>query len=468
MDPATSFQIFCGAIQLVHFGISTVNSIQRLHNSISGLSSENELLEHETRLLQTSCTQISASLSIRFEGQLTAEQSNLRLLAMECEQTANNILGRVGQLRLTGTQSKWKAAVQHVKTLRQKSKLQQDEAKLRNLQRQLDTRVIVNLWHDLGTNEGSVSELQGKVDVNHLQTLEAFKQMSQESQLAFRNVSNQIAAQLSAQGEEIRELITKQHTDGVNKSALRGLLQSLAFPSMRMRQDEIDAAHTDTCNWIMDPGKNEEGPGSDFQGWLGTGTGLYWISGKPGSGKSTLMKFLATHANLRGSLEQWTEGQQLTILTHFFWKPGTADQKSVNGLLRSLLYQLLHEHEPLVHLIDTSLPTEVFAWSHDQLQTTLYRALDSCQTTRIKVCLFIDGLDEIEGDPTDHKKLVDLIENLSQGRHVKAIVSSRPERLFSTRLSSYPSFRLQDLNKEDILRYVEGRLLEEQAMAEWK
>src|SRR3569833_273024 len=39
--------------------------------------------------------------------------------------------------------------------------------------------------------------------------------------------------------------------------------------------------------------------------WLSTGTGIFHISGKLGSGKSTLMKFLCEHESTRNRLEQW-------------------------------------------------------------------------------------------------------------------------------------------------------------------
>lgn len=34
---------------------------------------------------------------------------------------------------------------------------------------------------------------------------------------------------------------------------------------------------------------------NDFVAWLEEGDGLYWIAGKAGSGKSTLMKYIASH-----------------------------------------------------------------------------------------------------------------------------------------------------------------------------
>ena len=47
-------------------------------------------------------------------------------------------------------------------------------------------------------------------------------------------------------------------------------------------------SHRATFDWIF----SEDGPG--FAQWLKDGKGVYWIYGKAGSGKSTLMKFISS------------------------------------------------------------------------------------------------------------------------------------------------------------------------------
>ena len=97
---------------------------------------------------------------------------------------------------------------------------------------------------------------------------------------------------------------------------------------------------------------------------------------------------------------------------------------------------------------------------------TIRALIQQCQLESLRVCLFLDGLDEFEGDGNDQTPLVQLIQELVQNDRIKAVVSSRPEPLFNEYLSAYQSLRLQDLNRKDIEEYVKGRLLEESRMQE--
>lgn len=71
------------------------------------------------------------------------------------------------------------------------------------------------------------------------------------------------------------------------ENARKQIVRSLTFPTMRDRYDETPEAHRKTFRWIL-----EDLPKNDFVKWLQSGAGLYWINGKAGSGKSTLMRFI--------------------------------------------------------------------------------------------------------------------------------------------------------------------------------
>ena len=75
------------------------------------------------------------------------------------------------------------------------------------------------------------------------------------------------------------------------------LLRQLDFQDRSDRSDRISRAHQDTFQWIYasrsDLQKSELQFNS-FADWLEGDDNLYWITGKPGSGKSTLMKFTTT------------------------------------------------------------------------------------------------------------------------------------------------------------------------------
>src|SRR2546430_1940618 len=58
---------------------------------------------------------------------------------------------------------------------------------------------------------------------------------------------------------------------------------------------------------------------SRFLKWLRSGNRLFHISGKAGSGKSTLMKLLLDHEKSKRELEHWAGNKQLVFAHFFFW-----------------------------------------------------------------------------------------------------------------------------------------------------
>jgi hypothetical protein len=63
---------------------------------------------------------------------------------------------------------------------------------------------------------------------------------------------------------------------------------------------------------------------------------------------------------------------------------------------------------------------------------------------KAKFCLFIDGLDEYQGDYDD---LLDLLFQLQQPDHVKSCVSSRPETNVRARLKACDQLRFEELEQ---------------------
>jgi ABC-type molybdenum transport system ATPase subunit/photorepair protein PhrA len=51
--------------------------------------------------------------------------------------------------------------------------------------------------------------------------------------------------------------------------------------------------------------------GDSFVDWLEKGDGIYWINGKGGSGKSTLVNYVTTDSRTTASLNVWTHRSQV-------------------------------------------------------------------------------------------------------------------------------------------------------------
>ncbi|KAK0644033.1 hypothetical protein B0T16DRAFT_293275, partial [Cercophora newfieldiana] len=197
--------------------------------------------------------------------------------------------------------------------------------------------------------------------------------------------------------------------------------------------------------------------------WLTSGRKMFWVSGKPGSGKSTFMKFLADNPKTRAALDRWASPNRLVLASHYFWSAGTTMQKSRQGLLQTLLYDIFRQ---LPDLIETACverwpqtPEQLSheLWSLPELQRVLQRIAD--QNMEVKFCFFIDGLDEFEGDHVDFcRSLLDL----TKSPHIKLCVSSRAWNVFEDSFGQNQESKLyiHELTHGDIRSYAERRLQE--------
>jgi hypothetical protein len=93
-------------------------------------------------------------------------------------------------------------------------------------------------------------------------------------------------------------------------------------------------------------------------------------------------------------------------------------------------------------------------WSLERLSKAFHDV-----TTRllppVKLCLFIDGLDEFEGDCYG---MAELLKNIASAANIKVCVSSRPWLVLEEAFQHEASLRLQDLTRPDIETYVTGNL----------
>jgi hypothetical protein len=135
----------------------------------------------------------------------------------------------------------------------------------------------------------------------------------------------------------------------LHKRIAHSITESLRYEKLDERYETVTEAHQKTFEWILKPRQNDDGViWSDFVQWLREGDDLFWITGKPGSGKTTLMKFIYENPATEEHLHVWSKDTPLSVAGFFFWWAGTAKQKSQEGLLRTLLYSLLRQMPILV------------------------------------------------------------------------------------------------------------------------
>jgi hypothetical protein len=123
------------------------------------------------------------------------------------------------------------------------------------------------------------------------------------------------------------------------------ILGRLYFLDLPNRYENIPKAHRDTFEWVFE-GRSLQQDSVEWDGfadWLSATNdrNIYWATGKPGSGKSTLMKFMFSHKKTGVNLQAWSEGLPLVKAGFFFWNSGTIMQMSRVGLLQSILHTTL-------------------------------------------------------------------------------------------------------------------------------
>lgn len=230
---------------------------------------------------------------------------------------------------------------------------------------------------------------------------------------------------------------------------------SLWFPVIDEREEQITDAELETFNWILKPPKREDHTWDNFLEWLEHGKSVYWISGKAGSGKSTLMKYLSKRDEVKKTLASWADGAPLITAKFFFFDNGSNLQKTQEGLFRSLLYQSLENHRELIPIVlsdvtDKPLRDFLHEWRLSDLKSALQKLMEQRQVP-VKICFFVDGLDEYAGD---HSEIAAIFRSAAEFEHVKVCVSSRPLLVFDQAFKDLPGLMLQHLTFDDIRTYV--------------
>lgn len=275
-----------------------------------------------------------------------------------------------------------------------------------------------------------------------------------------------LKAQLDRHSSEpivnIGDKLTEFSQEGIAVEKRQAILNSLTFRGMRWRYATIHKEHEETFQWIF---YNSD---ISFLHWLTSQNGIYWIEGKAGSGKSTLMRYLVNVEVTKAALSKWAGNERLVIGSYFFWAAGNPMQRSQEGLLQTLVFQILRQCPDLISSVcpgrwDGLDSFHTGLWDYHELLEALNR-LAKQQLSPVRFCFFVDGMDEFDGD---QRALVELLKGLALSPSIKLCVSSRPWNIFVNAFEGVvPKLKLETLTQGDIRKYVNDKLGDE-IRAEW-
>lgn len=318
--------------------------------------------------------------------------------------------------------------------------------------------------------------LLAKLDEQSL-SLKAIERQQTHQQEA-ENVKDRRAYYTSLQDVPIQINSFAQSIGKVAKS--HRVLRSLSVAGLGSREEQIHDAYQKTFDWIFEDEElrvahedrsRVKAARARFERWLGSSSEVFWVNGKAGSGKSTLMKYLADHRKTQEILRQWAGDENLVIAKHFFWNSGSKIQKSHVGLMQDLLLQILCKCPELIPFASAKRwdarehsVRHSEAWTRKELASSLKNIMERGQL-RSRFCFFIDGLDEYADETAgEHHELINYLDLLAQSTQVKLCVSSRPWTVFVDRYAGREELTLllQDLTSQDMYKYVEGMLGEDE------
>ena len=252
------------------------------------------------------------------------------------------------------------------------------------------------------------------------------------------------------------------------------ILRSIRFDRLPYRFEQVSEAHEKTFQWAFEdgiqvPGKSDVIP-LHFKDWLrdGEANTTFWVRGKAGSGKSTLMKFICSDERTARHLLCWAgDGRKLVIAKYFFWNAGASLQKSREGLLRTLLFDILQQCPDHLDVVERKLAGQrskgpvvdkFWTWSWRLLTETFREVLQETAATA-KICFIIDGLDEYESDP---ETIIATVNELASYSNTKVCISSRPwaEFILEYGEGEYRNIlKVEDLTAKDIHTYTHENLM---------
>ncbi|KAF7536583.1 hypothetical protein G7054_g4457 [Neopestalotiopsis clavispora] len=456
MDPLSILSLTSGVIQLIDFSSKLVSKGHKIHNSTNGLLIDFADLSTAAAHLLELNEQLKYSVP---GGSRTRQPDPVHAKLFEvcdsCTSVAKELIAAIDQLRVRGRRTKWKSVRQAFKSIYGQHVINEMKERLESHRKVLDTCLLIAL-----------KQRFDRKDVDDSKQFRTCANMAPWASVILKTVDSITLPfdggikpkDLQRFSDQLTMLVGRTEEEIVAER----IVQSLAFQDKDEREFRICEAHRETFEWAYG-----ESPGdgsrtwSNMSQWLESDDDLYWITGKPGSGKSTFVKFLSTNPKTFRFLQTWSGPLPLIVAKFYFWNSGCAEQMSQEGLLQSLLLDIL-SHD-LHHLVPKIFPRrwrvarllgqDTRHWTLSELRGGFENILAHSQS--FKLCLFIDGLDEFEGN---HKDLVELFQNVVRRPNIKACLASRPWNIFEDAFSQQPNLQLHHLTFFDVVRFTSSLL----------
>ncbi|KAK7698058.1 hypothetical protein SLS64_012936 [Diaporthe eres] len=507
MDPLSALGAAAAVTQFVDYAVTILRDTREIIKSVDGQTAKHI----ELSSISMDLTRLAEDVDVKSKGLVTidtdhSEQIFLRLCG-ECREIAKQLLTSCARLQSTGVTRLEVAAngfVAAVKGVWNSGKIEDLHERLDQVRQQMMMAVLTFLWYVTCASSFIFKADDAVLTRAVISRGAARKQEMSMSQFAQRqadavSMADEFHKATRKFNDEMIDLVRGRTQAGRNQgqtmvkyimhskwdpreiieestrpakstaSKIRNqrytqtIVNSLLFETINHREDAIPEAYMRTSDWIFqEPYRllDDNELWYSFPQWLhGPSDDIYWITGKPGAGKSTLVKYILADPRLKPALMKWSQQRPLIVAGYFSWNAGTGLQKSHAGLIRTLLHQCLQLQPDLVPRIfprrwaalslfagDVELPE----WEYPEILAA-FKALIFEHGKSRSFAFVIDGLDEFEDN---HQQLIELLQLINREEHVKIRASSRPLNSFRDAFAQNPKLQLEHLTKKDIDFYV--------------
>lgn len=485
MDPISALSLAANIFQVIGFTNDVVTISKQIYDagSPAGLS--------ELELIATDALKTADAITTRLSGCGPTPpgpvESILLRLGQEAVHIAEELKLLLEKLRAKGEGGKpWHTLRQTFMTIWKRDDIDKLEKRLVAIRDELQFHAVALIQKKLDQQSLQLQDAVSKLDDQARAVIpQLFGQLDRIKGQNDTIIDNQINGETiaSRRHEELMGAVkgamyqpgqplpsTEKVSREVRETAQKKILVSLWFSTMQDREDTIHEVYSKTYKWLFCDPVAEQKPWDNFRNFLSDDADIYWITGKAGSGKSTLTKFATHHRETSEALLRWAAGKPLNMACFYFYYKGTELEKSEAGVLRSLLHQILFKRR---ELIEFAFPERFGAFclsqnggsSFEPTYWELKRALEALLKSRQNERFFfsVDGLDEYDASNHRMGELVDVFKALSNFPNVKFLLTSRPWVVFEERLAGYPRLRLHELTRPDIASFVDQRISEHQS-----